>query len=155
MYSTLISVAQLQALQASGTPCKVFDCSFDLTQPQAGRAMYEDRHIAGAVYADLNTDLSAKGDPHATGAQSGGRHPLPSREHFALWLHSMGFDDGAATLIREQINRMRRMVPQQVIGPTSGLTQGIHIGAAEKVSLDIHLLNVELTGLDLLMNPLV
>ena len=102
MYSTLISVAQLQALQASGTPCKVFDCSFDLTQPQAGRAMYEDRHIAGAVYADLNTDLSAKGDPHATGAQSGGRHPLPSREHFALWLHSMGFDNTMQAVVYDR-----------------------------------------------------
>ena len=70
-------------------------------------------------------------------------------------LHSMGFDHWAATLISEQINRMCRMVPQQVIGPTSGLAQGVHVGAAKKVSLHIHLLNVELTGLDLLVNPLV
>ena len=58
MYTTLISVAQLQALQSSGAPLQVFDCSFDLAQPEAGRAMFAQSHIAGAVYADLNTDLS-------------------------------------------------------------------------------------------------
>ena len=30
MYTTLISVDQLMALQESGTPLMVFDCSFDL-----------------------------------------------------------------------------------------------------------------------------
>jgi thiosulfate/3-mercaptopyruvate sulfurtransferase len=34
-YSTLITVAQLQALQASGAPLQVWDCSFDLMQPAA------------------------------------------------------------------------------------------------------------------------
>jgi len=102
MYNTLISVEQLQTLQSSGAPFMVFDCSFDLTQPLAGRAMYEGSHIAGAVYADLNTDLSAKGDPRTTGAQSGGRHPLPSREPFALWLQSAGFDNSMQAVVYDR-----------------------------------------------------
>ena len=102
MYSTLITVEQLQALKASGQPLMVFDCSFDLAQPLAGRAMFEDSHIAGAVYADLNTDLSAKGDPHTTGAQSGGRHPLPSRETFARWLQSVGFDHSTQAVVYDR-----------------------------------------------------
>jgi thiosulfate/3-mercaptopyruvate sulfurtransferase len=57
-YTTLISVAQLQALHTSGAPLMVFDCSFDLMQPAAGRALFEETHIAGAVFADLNDDLS-------------------------------------------------------------------------------------------------
>ncbi len=111
MYTTLISVEQLQALQANGGPLMVFDCSFDLAQPLAGHAMYTERHIAGAVYADLNTDLSAKGDPQSTGAQSGGRHPLPSREKFASWLQSVGFDNTMQAVVydRQGVNYCGRL----------------------------------------------
>ncbi len=103
MYTTLISVAQLQALQSSSAPLQVFDCSFDLAQPQAGRAMFAQSHIAGAVYADLNNDLSAKGDPALTGALSGGRHPLPAREVFARWLTSMGFDNTKQAVVYDRL----------------------------------------------------
>ena len=102
MYTTLISVAQLQALHSSGAPLKVFDCSFDLAQPEAGRAMFAQSHIAGAVYADLNTDLSAKGDPAVTGAMSGGRHPLPGREAFAHWLAATGFDNTKQAVVYDR-----------------------------------------------------
>lgn len=87
MYSTLISAAQLQTLMTSGQPLMVFDCSFELMQPAGGDAQYLDQHIAGAVRADLDRHLSAKGAPDAA---SGGRHPLPSREAFAAWLGSVG-----------------------------------------------------------------
>ena len=111
MYTTLISVAQLQALQASGAPLQVFDCSFDLAQPQAGRAMFAQSHIAGAVYADLNTDLSVKGDPAVTGAMSGGRHPLPAREAFAQWLAATGFDNTKQAVVydRQGVNYCGRL----------------------------------------------
>ena len=87
MHSTLISVPQLQTLMASGQALMVFDCSFELMQPAGGDAQYLDQHIAGAVRADLDRHLSAKGAPDAA---SGGRHPLPSREAFAAWLGSVG-----------------------------------------------------------------
>ena len=111
MYTTLISVEQLQTLQANGGSLMLFDCSFDLAQPLAGRAMFEDCHIAGAVYADLNTDLSAKGDPLTTGAQSGGRHPLPSREKFASWLQSVSFDSTMQAVVydRQGVNYCGRL----------------------------------------------
>jgi thiosulfate/3-mercaptopyruvate sulfurtransferase len=111
MYTTLISVAQLQALQSSGAPLQVFDCSFDLTQPAAGRAMFAQSHIAGAVYADLNTDLSVKGDPAVTGALSGGRHPLPAREAFAQWLAATGFDNSKQAVVydRQGVNYCGRL----------------------------------------------
>jgi thiosulfate/3-mercaptopyruvate sulfurtransferase len=72
---------------ASGQALMVFDCSFELMQPAGGDAQYLDQHIAGAVRADLDRHLSAKGAPDAA---SGGRHPLPSREAFAAWLGSVG-----------------------------------------------------------------
>jgi thiosulfate/3-mercaptopyruvate sulfurtransferase len=87
MYTTLISVKQLQALRQSGQALLVFDCSFDMTQAQGGDAQFAQSHIPGAVRADLDRHLSAKGAPDAA---SGGRHPLPSRERFAAWLGSVG-----------------------------------------------------------------
>lgn len=111
-YTTLISSAQLQALQASGQPLMVFDCSFDLGKPTAGRQQYTDAHIPGAVYADLDHNLSARhGSPSQSGevltAQtdmpaSGGRHPLPSRERFAQWLSSIGFSNDMQAVVYDR-----------------------------------------------------
>ena len=95
MYSTIISVAQLQNLQQ---PFMVFDCSFDLAQPDAGEQAYRAAHIPGAVYAHLDTALSAK-----TGlAASGGRHPLPTQEAFAAWLSSVGFANGMQAVVYDR-----------------------------------------------------
>lgn len=102
MYTTLISAPQLQTLLASGPACMVFDCSFDLLQPDAGTAMYAQAHIPGAVYAHLDTALSAKGDRQVTGAASGGRHPLPARENFAAWLRSVGFDSTMQAVVYDR-----------------------------------------------------
>lgn len=100
-YTTLITVSELQSLMEGNTPLMVFDCSFDLAHPSSGVQAYEQAHIPGAVYAHLDDDLSAAhGVPGATGTllaqeadrpASGGRHPLPSRERFAMWLSSVGF----------------------------------------------------------------
>lgn len=49
----------------------IVDCRFQLGQPESGRAAYEESHIPGAVYLDLEKDLSAPLGEH------GGRHPLP------------------------------------------------------------------------------
>ena len=100
MYTTLISPEQLMALRAAGGPLMVFDCSFDLANPAAGEEQYRHAHIPGAVYAHLDHALSDFGTPDANGkpqphpdAASGGRHPLPSREKFAVWLSSVGFSN--------------------------------------------------------------
>ena len=130
MYTTLISAPQLQALQASGAPLMIFDCSFDLMNPAAGEEQYRKAHIPGAVYADLDTALSDQGviDPDGThrphpDAASGGRHPLPSREKFAIWLSSVGFaNDDAGRRLRPQCQQLLRapVVDAEVGGPRSG-----------------------------------
>ena len=73
--------------------------------------MFAQSHIAGAVYADLNTDLSIKGDPAVTGAMSGGRHPLPAREAFAQWLSATGFDNTKQAVVydRQGVNYCGRL----------------------------------------------
>ena len=107
-YTTLISADQLQALLASDQRLMVFDCSFDLAQPQAGNQHFTDAHIPGAVRADLDRHLSANGDPHAA---SGGRHPLPSREAFAKWLGSVGFSNDMQAVVydRQGVNFSGRL----------------------------------------------
>ena len=99
-FTTLIAVDQLKALQAAGTPLMVFDCTSDLMKPETGPQQYADAHIPGAVYAHLDTALSDKSG--ATDAASGGRHPLPSREKFAHWLSSIGFNNTIQAVVYDR-----------------------------------------------------
>ena len=114
MYTPLISSQQLQTLQASGQPLMVFDCSFELMKPLEGDAHYLQAHVAGAVRADLNRDLShhpvraelvegaSTSSARTDIAASGGRHPLPSRAHFAQWLASVGFDSRMQAVVYDR-----------------------------------------------------
>jgi len=112
MYTTLISAEQLQALMAEEARLMVFDCTFDLMKPEAGAQQYRAAHIPGAVYANLDTALSAKhGVAGAHGVvvakeegppASGGRHPLPSREKFAAWLSGAGFANDMQAVVYDR-----------------------------------------------------
>ena len=98
-YTTLIQAAQLQTLLASTTPVVVFDCSFDLMAPSLGAEQYQQAHIPGARYADINQDLSAAADDQAA---SGGRHPLPSRQRFAAWLGKQGVANNTQVVVYDR-----------------------------------------------------
>lgn len=71
----------------------VVDCRFDLAQPQAGRLQYQQGHIPGAFYLDLEADLSAPKQAH------GGRHPLPDMEAFGQTLGALGVDDEVTVVV--------------------------------------------------------
>lgn len=62
----------------------IVDCRFQLGKPNAGREAYEAGHIPGAVYLDLEKDLSAPVGAH------GGRHPLPDVNELASTLSKAG-----------------------------------------------------------------
>lgn len=62
----------------------VVDCRFDLSDPLAGRKAYAAGHIPGAIYADLERDLSSVVTP------ASGRHPLPEANAFAATLRRWG-----------------------------------------------------------------
>ena len=100
MYTTLISAQQLGDLQQSGSPCMVFDCSFELMQPAAGDQQYQEAHIPGAVRADLDRHLSAA--KTATDAASGGRHPLPSLDTLTAWLSRIGFSNDMQAVVYDR-----------------------------------------------------
>lgn len=67
----LVSVQQLAAM-LDAADLLLIDTRFKLEDPAYGQAAYEAGHIPGAVYLDLDADLSAPVIPGETG-----RHPLP------------------------------------------------------------------------------
>ena len=71
-FADIIDVQDLVRMHGSAD-LVVVDCRFELTRPDAGRATYAAGHIPGAVFADLEVDLSARLAPDG----AGGRHPLP------------------------------------------------------------------------------
>lgn len=72
----LVSPAWL-AEHLSDPDIRIADLRWHLLEPGRGRMEYLEAHIPGAVYLDIDTDLSAP--PF----QGPGRHPIPSPEAFA------------------------------------------------------------------------
>jgi thiosulfate/3-mercaptopyruvate sulfurtransferase len=87
-FTTLIAAEALLPLIARGEAL-LFDCSFDLADPAAGRRAFEAGHIPGARYLDLDRDLSSA----PTGTN--GRHPLPDPQVLAATLRAAGLRQGA------------------------------------------------------------
>jgi len=79
----LIEVGDLARLIEQGDVL-VCDCRFDLGDPEAGHRAYREGHIPGAIYVDLERDLSAAGNGQ------NGRHPLPDRLVFAARMAASG-----------------------------------------------------------------
>jgi len=85
MANPLISVTELQGrMDDPGRHDVVIDCSFDLTDPAAGRAAYREGHLPGAYYLHLDNELSGP----KTGTN--GRHPLPDPDAFVARLKALG-----------------------------------------------------------------
>jgi thiosulfate/3-mercaptopyruvate sulfurtransferase len=63
------------------------DCRWSLDDPEWGRCAYLEAHVPGAVFVDVERELSSP--PGA-----GGRHPLPSAEQFAAAASRCGIEDG-------------------------------------------------------------
>ena len=86
-YTTLISVEEL-AETLFEPDWVVVDCRFVLTNIEQGRRDYLASHIAGAVYAHLDEDLSGLIIPGQTG-----RHPLPEVDALAQTLGKWGINN--------------------------------------------------------------
>ena len=63
------------------------DCRWALDDVEFGRHEYEAGHIPGAVFVDVERELSAP-------AGAGGRHPLPAESDFALAMGAAGIGAG-------------------------------------------------------------
>jgi thiosulfate/3-mercaptopyruvate sulfurtransferase len=84
-YTTLIDADTLR-LNVGNPDWRVIDCRHDLLQPDAGRHAYTQGHIAGAVFAHLDRDLSGPKTPHS------GRHPLPHPDRLTECFRRWGID---------------------------------------------------------------
>lgn len=71
----------------------IVDCRFWLNDKPAGAIAYQAEHIPGAVYLDLETDLSAPVTAH------GGRHPLPDVDQLALTLGKAGINQNSRVVV--------------------------------------------------------
>ncbi|WP_437884352.1 sulfurtransferase [Pseudomonas sp. LRF_L74] len=90
VYTTLISAQQLQAL---GDTAALFDCRFDLADPDSGRTAYRQGHLPGANYLHLDRDLSGTKSGH------NGRHPLPERDALSQRLRELGLRQGQQVVL--------------------------------------------------------
>ena len=80
----IITANQLEELINEGSDVLICDCRFDLTNAKAGFEMYKTAHITGAIYVNVDQDLSGK----KTGGN--GRHPLPTPEEWAMTRQGLG-----------------------------------------------------------------
>jgi thiosulfate/3-mercaptopyruvate sulfurtransferase len=91
MYTTLISAADLAA-RIDDPDWVVVDCRHDLMNLAFGREAYAAGHLPGAVFADMETELS--GPKRGEDGVFRGRHPLPSKDALVDVLRRWGVNDG-------------------------------------------------------------
>ena len=70
-------------------------------------------------------------------------------------LYRIGPDHSLSGLVLEEINCMGRVVPKQVICPSSWFSSRVDIFASKKISLRIQLLDLQLTSLNFFIDPLM
>lgn len=90
----LISVEQLIEIQRDSTTV-IFDCSYELTNPDAGLRLYEQGHIPNAIFAYVTGDL-------AEPAGARGRHPLPTRKKFLETVRAWGVNNDSHVITYDQ-----------------------------------------------------
>ena len=71
----------------------VVDTRFNLKDPTEGHKLFKEAHIPGAVYFDLDKDLSSPPQKH------GGRHPLPEVEGLVRKLELAGIGDETSVVV--------------------------------------------------------
>jgi thiosulfate/3-mercaptopyruvate sulfurtransferase len=71
----------------------IIDCRFDLLNPAWGYEDYLESHLPGAIYADLDNDLSGKL------SEKTGRHPLPEPEIFINTCSKWGIDQSKQVVV--------------------------------------------------------
>ncbi|WP_327416846.1 sulfurtransferase [Streptomyces sp. NBC_01233] len=87
----ILSAAELRNELAGSRPPVLLDVRWQLGGPDQ-RPAYEEGHLAGAVYVDLDRELA--GPPGA-----GGRHPLPDPEAFGAVMRRAGVSAHAPVVV--------------------------------------------------------
>jgi thiosulfate/3-mercaptopyruvate sulfurtransferase len=95
-HTTLIDGAAAQA-HITDRDWVFVDCRFDIKDAARGPREYRASHIQGAVYADLDKDLSGHVVPGRTG-----RHPLPDAESLVTVLGRLGIGPRTQVIAYDQ-----------------------------------------------------
>jgi thiosulfate/3-mercaptopyruvate sulfurtransferase len=95
----LITPDELAELTARDECVRILDVRWRLDRPD-GRAEYLDGHIPGAVYVDLESELSGHGAP------ADGRHPLPDTDDLQRAARRWGLDDGDTVVVYDDLSSL-------------------------------------------------
>jgi thiosulfate/3-mercaptopyruvate sulfurtransferase len=71
----------------------IIDCRFALADGELGQKQYQESHIPGSFYLDLNRDLASAVGTH------GGRHPLPNITELADKLSTIGINSSETLVV--------------------------------------------------------
>lgn len=113
----------------------IVDASFLAAHPEAvlcdvrwyldgrdGRAGFEERHLPGAIWVDIEGDLADHGQPPAAG-----RHPLPSPAAFAASMSALGIGDDSVVVAYDDSGGAtagRLVVMLRLLGRDAALLSG-------------------------------
>lgn len=89
---------------------------------RSGRSAFEAGHIPGAVFADIDTDLSDPAQP-----PTAGRHPLPTPEAFAAAMSRLGISDDSVVIAYDDSGGLtagRLVVMLRMLGRQAALLSG-------------------------------
>lgn len=89
---------------------------------RSGRAAYEAGHMPGAVFVDLERDLSTPTKP-----ATAGRHPFPEPDSFAAAMGSLGIGDDSTVIAYDDSGGMtagRLVVMLRMIGRNAAVLDG-------------------------------
>lgn len=88
-----------RTLRSSLAETLIYDLRWKLGDEAHGRSAYLQGHIPGAVFVDLDRDLS--GSPGLKG-----RHPLPDPDEFRLTLGRLGISPGSRVVVYDDVAGM-------------------------------------------------
>ncbi len=99
----------------------IIDCRFNMAMPNLGKQNYDNGHLDGAVYVDLDKDMMGKLQEH------GGRHPMPNMDEFRLKMENVGISDETVVIIYDDglfPSSARLWFMLQVLGKESYIVDG-------------------------------
>lgn len=98
----LVSAEQLRAELEACEQLVLVDVSYRLGDADFGREHYDQGHLPGAVFCDLETELC---EPVAPGVV-GGRHPLPTPERLREAMRRAGVSSSSRVVAYDQANSL-------------------------------------------------
>ncbi|MDO5666443.1 MAG: sulfurtransferase [Alcaligenaceae bacterium] len=102
MYPLISAIGLKEFLQKRSADSKIhlIDVRHSLQDPDLGRRSYLEGHLPGAVFFNVDQDLST------TPTGTNGRHPLPERSNFTALLSSRGMQASDHYIIYDELNSM-------------------------------------------------